>query len=227
MGGAQNTSPMITVVGIVGNVRHNGVTAEVKPKFYRPFGQFHQSTGNPARNMTLIVKASGDPRALVSPIRAEIRRMDQNLPVAAVQTMDEIVADALATPRITGSMLTLFAALAVALAAVGIYGVLSYVVSQRRQEIGIRVAIGADRRHIVGLILKNGLALALTGIVVGLGIAALAMRAMASQLYDVRPLDPLTFATVAAILITVSTGACLIPALRAVRVSPTRALKAD
>jgi len=219
--------PMITVVGIVGNVRHNGVTAEVKPKFYRPFGQFHQSTGNPARNMTLVVKSAGDPRALVTPIRAEIRKMDANLPVAAVQTMDEIVADSMATPRITGSMLGLFAMLALALAAVGIYGVLSYVVSQRRQEIGIRVAIGADRRHVVGLILRNGLVLAVTGIALGLGLAALGTRLLATQLHDVKPLDPLTFSAVAVILIVVSMGACLIPALRAVRVSPTRALRAE
>jgi predicted permease len=219
--------PMITVVGIVGNVKHNGVTAEVKPKFYRPFGQFHQSTGNPARNMTLIVKAAGDPRALATPIRAEIRKMDAHLPVAAVQTMAEIVADSMATPRITGSMLGLVALLALALAAVGIYGVLSYVVSQRRQEIGIRVAIGADRRHVLGLVFRNGLALAMGGIVLGLALAAAGTRVIATQLHDVKPLDPVTFSAVALILIVVSAGACLVPALRAMRVSPTRALRAD
>jgi predicted permease len=227
MGSNNPNAPMITVVGIVGNVQHNGVTAEVKPKFYRAFGQFHLSSGNPARNMTLIVKATGDPRVLVAPIRAEIRKMDGDLPVAAVQTMDEIVADSMATPRITGSMLTIFASLALALAAVGIYGVLSYVVSQRRQEIGIRVAIGADRGHVVGLILRNGLTLSIAGIALGLGTAALGTRVMASQLHDVKPLDPLTFSAVAGILIVVSIGACLIPALRAVRVSPTRALRAE
>jgi putative ABC transport system permease protein len=124
-------------------------------------------------------------------------------------------------------MLELFASLAVVLAAVGIYGVLSYVVSQRRQEIGIRVAIGAERRHVVALVLKRGLALTTAGIAIGLGLATIAARLMASQLHGVKPLDPLTFASVAAILLVVSVGACLIPAVRATHVNPARALKAD
>ena len=156
------------------------------------------------------------------------RRSIANLPVAAVQTMDEIVADSMATPRITGSMLALFASLALALAAVGIYGVLSYVVSQRRQEIGIRVAIGADRRHVVGThSAKRAHARGQRASSSVSALAALATRMMASQLHDVKPLDPLTFSAVAAILVVVSMGACLIPALRAVSVSPTRALRAD
>jgi ABC-type antimicrobial peptide transport system permease subunit len=124
-------------------------------------------------------------------------------------------------------MLGLFAGLALLLAAVGIYGVLSYVVSQRRQEIGIRVAIGAGRGHILGLVLRSGLALTGAGIVVGLGMAAFATRLMSSLLHDVKPLDPLTFAAVAIVLTIVSVGACLVPAVRAMRVSPVRALRAD
>ena len=141
--------------------------------------------------------------------------------------MDEIVADSMATPRLAGWMLGLFASLAVALAAVGIYGVLSYVVSQRRQEIGIRMAIGAGSRQVLGLVLRSGLVLTTAGIVIGLCLAALATRVMASQLHDVKPLDPITFAAVAGILLLVSVGACLLPAARAMRVSPVQALKVE
>ena len=195
MGGGNTERPWITVVGIVGNVRHNGVTAEIKPKFYRAHGQFQQSTGNPARNMTLVLKTSGDPYALAAPVRREIRALDANLPIAAVQTMQNVVDASIATPRLTGGLLALFAGLAVLLAAVGIYGVLSYVVSQRRQEIGIRVAIGAGRSHVLGLVLRSGLALTGTGIALGLVAAAMTTRLMTSLLHDVTPLDPITFAT--------------------------------
>jgi putative ABC transport system permease protein len=227
MGSNLPAPPWITVVGIVGDVKHNGVTSEVKPKFYRAFAQFQQSSGNPARNLTLIVKTAGDPLALVASVRTEIRRLDAHLPVAAVRTMNDIVADSIATPRIAGWLLGLFAALALLLAAVGIYSVLAYVVSQRRQEIGIRVALGAGRADVLLLILRSGLTLTATGVIVGLGIAALAGRALANQLHDVEPLDPATFASVAALLAAVSISACLIPAIRASRVSPTRALRAD
>jgi predicted permease len=227
MGSSDPHAPWITVVGLVGNVKHNGVLSEVKPKFYRAFGQFQRSTGNPARNMTLVMKTAGDPLALVKTVRDQIRGMDRNLPIAAVRSMQDIVDGSIATPRLTGWMLGLFAGLALLLAAVGIYGVLSYVVSQRRQEIGIRVAIGAGRGHILGLVLRSGLALTGAGIVVGLGMAAFATRLMSSLLHDVKPLDPLTFAAVAIVLTIVSVGACLVPAVRAMRVSPVRALRAD
>jgi len=177
--------------------------------------------------MTLIIKTTGDPHTLAGSVRGVIRALDGNLPIAAVRSMDEIVADSMATPRLAGWMLGLFASLAVALAAVGIYGVLSYVVSQRRQEIGIRVAIGAGSRHVLGLVLRSGLALTTGGIAIGLGLAALTTRVMASQLHDVTPLDPITFAAVAGILLLVSVGACLLPAARAVRVSPVSALKVE
>ena len=227
MGGNNPNAPWITVVGIVGDVRHNGVTAEIKPKFYRAFAQFQQSTGNPARNMTLVVKTTGEPMSLVAPVRAEIRALDPNLPIAAIQSMQDVVDTSVATPRLAGWLLGLFAALALLLASVGIYGVLSYVVSQRRQEIGIRVAIGAGRRDVVALILRGGLSITVVGLAIGLGLAALATRVLASQLHDVSALDPRTFATVAIVLLAVSTATCLIPALRATRVSPVGALRAD
>lgn len=227
MGSNLQDALWITVVGVVANVRHNGIDLPVKPKFYRPIGQFHQSVGRPQRNMTLVVKTAGAPLALVAPIRAKIHAMDSSLPVAAVQTMQDVVDRAIATPRLTSWLLSVFASLALGLAVVGVYGVLSYVVSQRRQEIGIRMAIGADRGQVLGMVLKNGLMLAFAGLAVGLGAAAALSRAIESLLHDVTPFDPFTFAAVAVVLAIASTGACLLPALRATRVNPVSALRGE
>jgi putative ABC transport system permease protein len=221
------TRPWIEVVGVVGNVRHNGIEAEIKPKFYRPLGQFHQSTGNPARNTTLVIKTAGDPMALVPAVRAEIRQLDRQLPIAAIRSMEDVVNQSIATPRLTGWLLGVFASLALALAAVGIYGVLSYVVSQRRQEIGIRLAIGASRRQVLAMVLGSGLTLAAAGVIVGLALAGVATQLMTALLHDVKPLDPLTFAVVPVLLFLVAIGACLVPAVRATRVSPVSALRAE
>jgi cell division protein FtsX len=227
MGSNLKNPPWIKVVGIVGDVRHNGVEAPIKPKFYRPVGQYHQSAGEPILNMALVLKTRGNPAKLAAPARAEIRRIDPNLPIAAVQSMDDIVNHAIATPRLTGWLLAIFAGLALALAAVGIYGVLSYVVSQRRQEIGIRMAIGADRGQVLVMVLKSGLKLTIAGLALGLVLSAALARFIESLLHNVTPFDPVTFAGVGVVLMTAATGACLLPALRATRVSPTLALRGD
>jgi len=164
---------------------------------------------------------------LVSPVRAEVRRLDANLPIAAIRSMQDVVDQSIATPRLTGWLLGVFASLALALAAVGVYGVLSYAVSQRRQEIGIRMAIGADRGRVVSLVLGSGLRLAALGVMVGLAMAVGVTRLMRALLHDVAALDPITFVTVPVILFAVSLGACLIPALRAARVNPVSALRAE
>ena len=226
--GGNPDAPFITVVGVVADVRHNGVTEEIKPKFYRPIGQWHQTAGSPSRNTTLVIKTrSSDPYGLVGPVREEVRRLDSNLPISAIQSGDDIVARALATPRLTGGLLAVFAALALALAAVGIYGVLSYVVSERRREIGIRMAIGAGRPQVLGLVLRGGLKLAAAGLALGVAGALLATRLMASLLHGVTPFDPVAFAGAAGALLLVSAAACLLPALRATRVNPVSALRAQ
>ena len=225
-GGAQNR-PFITVVGIVADVRHNGITDAVKEKFYVPHTQWHKSVGNAIRSMTLVMKAQGDPKALANPVRQAIRELDPSLPVAAVRTMDEVVAATLSAPRFTGMLLGVFAALALALSAIGIYGVLSYVVSRRTREIGIRVAIGAGRGQVLRLVLGSGVGLALVGIVLGLAAAASLSRVMTTLLHDVQPGDPATYAAVAAALTIVAIVASLIPAWRATRVDPVKALKAE
>jgi putative ABC transport system permease protein len=224
-GGPQR--PWVTVVGIVADVRHNGITAPVKEKFYVPHTQWHKSVGNPIRGMTLVVKATADPLALAAPIRQEIRALDPALPVADVKTMTAVVGATMSAPRFTGILLGIFAALALALSAIGIYGVLSYVVSRRTREIGIRLAVGADRTQVLGLVLRNGLLLSVGGIAIGVIAAAAVTRLMRSLLHGVTPGDPLTFVTVGVGLTLVALVASLIPAWRATRVDPVVALKTE
>jgi ABC-type antimicrobial peptide transport system permease subunit len=153
--------------------------------------------------------------------------MDPNLPISNIRTMDDVVAATLSAPRFTGLLLAIFASLALALSAIGIYGVLSYVVSRRTREIGIRVAIGAGRGEVLRLVLRSGLVLALIGIVIGLVAAASVSGVMAALLHEVRPRDPVTFATVGVSLTIVAIVASLVPAIRAARVDPVKALKAE
>jgi ABC-type antimicrobial peptide transport system permease subunit len=215
-------------VGIVADERHAGVTEIIKEKLFIPHIQWPVATngGDPIRSVFVVARTTGDPLSAAGAVRDEIRRMDASVPVANVRTMNDVVAAALATPRLTGFLLGTFAAIALALAAVGIYGVLAYLVSQRAQEIGIRLAIGADRSQVLGMVLRQGLLLAVAGIVVGLIGAWALTRLMQSLLYEVRPNDPFTFIAVAAALLIVALMASLVPARRATKVSPTIALRA-
>jgi predicted permease len=227
LGSAPNR-PWATVVGIVADERHSGVTDIVKEKFFIPHNQWPVATagGDPIRSVFVVARTAGDPMSAADSIRAEIRQMDASLPVANVRTMNEVVATALATPRLTGFLLGVFAAIALALAGVGIYGVLAYLVSQRTQEIGIRLALGADRSQVLAMVLRQGLSLAAVGTVVGLIGAFALTRLIRSLLYEVRPDDPLTFAAVATALLLVALTASFLPARRASRLPPTIALRA-
>ncbi len=225
--GGSAERPWVTIVGIVADVRHNGITGVVKEKFYVPHTQWHRSIGNPIRSMNLVVKASGDPFSLISPIKQAIRELDPSLPIADVRTMDEVVGATLSTPRFTGVLLGVFASLALVLAAIGIYGVLSYVVTRRTREIGIRLAIGAARWQVLRMVLRDGLVLSLTGIALGIVAAAFATRLMNTLLHGVTPGDPATFAAVGLGLSGVSVLASLIPAWRATLVDPVVALKTE
>jgi predicted permease len=221
--------PWVTVVGVVKDVHHNGVTGVVKEKFYVPHTQWSRSLGNAnlIRGMTLVVRTAGAPTALTSQVKDAIRQQDPNLPVADVRTMEDVVGGALSTPRFTSVLLSIFAALALTLSAVGIYGVLSYVVSRRTREIGIRVAIGAGRRQVLQMVLGSGLWLALVGIAAGLVLAFGVTRLLAGLLHGVTAADPATFAVVAALLTAVAALASLVPAWRASRVDPVIALKSE
>jgi predicted permease len=218
--------PWTTVVGIVADERHNGVTGIVKEKFYVPHSQWHVATaGSIIRNVFLVVRTTGEPLSVSGAVRAEIRQMDANLPVANIRSMSEVVSTALATPRLTSFLLAAFAAIALALAAVGIYGVLAYLVSQRTHEIGIRLAIGANRAQVLVMVLKQGIVLAAIGIGIGLVAAFGLTRLMRSLLYQVTASDPITYVIVPIALLVVTLIASYLPALRATRVSPTMALR--
>ena len=226
--GGNPDRPKAVVVGIVADERHNGVTAATKEKFYVPHSQWHVVTnGSLIRNAFIVVRTTGDPLTAAGPVRAAVRRMDPSLPVASVRPMREVVAAALATPRLTGFLLGAFAAIALTLAVVGLYGVLSYVVAWRTHEIGIRLAMGASRGHVLTMVLTHGLRLAAAGIALGLAAAAGVARLMSGLLYDVQPSDPLTFVAVPLALLAVAALASLLPALRAVGVSPTLALRME
>jgi putative ABC transport system permease protein len=225
--GGDPRRPWVTVVGIVGNVRHNGLTEPVKEKFYIPHTQWHKSTANPIRGMSLVIRTSSTPSSVAAPARNAIRSLDPNLAVADVRTMEEVVNATLSSPRFTGMLLGMFAVLAVVLSAIGIYGVLSYLVSRRTREIGIRVAVGAGRAQVLRMILGSGLSLALLGAGIGLVCAAGAARLMRSLLYEVAPADPVTFLFVAITLPAIALLASAVPAWRAKRVDPIVALKTE
>ena len=226
--GGGMSQPWVTVVGMVSDERHNGVTGIVKEKFYIPHSQWHIATsGGLIRGGFLVVRTTGDPMQVAGPVRNEIRAMDANLPVANIRPMTEVLSTALATPRLTGFLMGAFAAIALTLAAVGIYGVLAYLVARRTHEIGIRLAVGANRSQVLALVLTQGLTLAGAGIAVGVIAALLLTRLMQSLLYQVRPQDPWTFVTVSLALVGVALLASAVPAFRATRVSPLIALRTE
>ena len=226
--GAASQRPWMTVVGIVRNERHNSVTAIVKEKFYVPYAQFPIARqGDAARGMTLVLRTGADPMSLAAPVRAEVRRLDPNLPIANVRPMTAVVDTSLATPRLTGSLLSIFAGLAILLAGVGVAGVLAYLVSRRRREIGIRMALGASRWNVLGIVIRRGVAYAGAGILAGVVAALFLTRLMEGLLYDVAPRDPVTFVAVALLLLGIAVAASAVPAIRAARVDPLEALRGD
>ncbi len=226
-GGGNTPRPWVTVVGIVRDVRHNGITEAIKEKFYVPHSQWHKAVGFPIRGMTLVIRDGGDPASLTAPVRDAIRQLDPALPVADVRPMTEVVGAALSTPRFTSLLLAIFATLALTLSAVGIYGVLSYLVNRRTREIGIRVAVGADRARVLRMILASGLRLSLAGIAIGIVTAIPIAQILRGLLHGVTPADPATYVAVTAGLCAVALAASLVPALRATRVDPVVALKAE
>ncbi len=208
----------VTVVGIVTNIRHRGLDLEPKPEYYLPHPQ------RAFREMILAVRGVQDPRALTSLIRREIQLMDPDQPLANVQTLERITAESIAPRRLSVTLLGVFAAVALVLASVGIYGVMSFLVVQRTHEIGVRMALGAQRADVLRLVVGHGMKLVCIGSVLGLVMALISTRALSAMLYRVGAFDLTTFAGVTIALALVALLASYIPALRATRADPMIAL---
>ncbi len=223
-GPRSSNTPWMTVVGVVGDVRQAGLDAASLPELYIPFTQTHL---NWARPRVLFIRAAGDPLSLVAAVKSQIWAVDKDQTIYAVRTMQGIVTRWLAPRRFNLLLLGVFAALALVLASVGIYGVISYAVSQRTREIGVRLALGAQQRDILKLIVGQGLVLTLSGIAIGLVASFALTRWLESLLFGVSTTDPLTFAGVALLLAVVALLACWIPARRATKVDPLVALRTE
>ena len=209
------------IVGVVDDVHEMTLTDAPAPAFYRPLTQ------HPDGNLNVLVRTTGDPMALAGAVRAQVRALDPNLPVASVRTMESVVADATARSRLSSYLLAGFAGIALLLAAIGLYGIISYGVAQRRGEIGVRVALGADRGSILGLIVRQGMVLTAVGLTVGLAGALALTRVLRSLLFGVGAADPVTFLAVPLLLAAVALLASYVPANRAARTDPAVALRAQ
>ena len=209
------------IIGVVGDVRMQSLEDDVRPAIYYPYSRTPYPTEH------VVVKTAGNPLAAVSSLVEIVHQLDAELPISSLRTMSDVIGRSLAERRIVMVLLAVFAAVALVLATVGIYGVMSYVVSQRTREIGIRMALGANRGGVIGMVVKQALALAGGGLVIGLASAITLTRMMRAMLYDVQPDDPLTLTVVAVLLLGVAVAATALPALRATRIDPLSALRAE
>jgi putative ABC transport system permease protein len=212
----------MTVIGVVGDVKHSGSNQATDPAVYTPFSQNDEAW---RRFMTLAIRARDTAPGLVEEVKKQIWSLDGQIPVSDVYAMDELIAVSLAQHRFNMLLLGLFAALALILAAVGIYGAMAYAVNQRTHEIGIRTALGAQRRDVLRLVMRDGAKIALFGIAIGIAGAIALTRLMTSLLFEVKPTDPETFAVVTIVLAIVALAACYVPARRAMRIDPMVALR--
>jgi predicted permease len=219
LGDGITNEPMREIVGVVGDVKRKGITAEMPAQYYLPFNQAI------ILSPTVILRTAGDPLSLVAPLRTQLAQVDSNIPLYQIRTFDDYVSLSAAQPRFQTVLITFFAAMALLLSAIGLYAVLSYMVAQRTLEIGLRLALGAQREDVLGLILRRGLILAVTGLAIGIFVSLLLTRFIAEMLYGVRPFDPLTFVGVSLVLLLVSLIASSAPAYRAARLDPMRTLR--
>jgi putative ABC transport system permease protein len=218
---AVSTDPWLTIVGVVSDVKQGALDTATIPHTYEPYAQHD---GAPS-SLNVAIRAAGDPASLTSALRAAVWGLDRQLAVAQVRTMDRIIGESTAPRRFNLFLLAVFAALAVVLAAIGIYGAISYSVAQRTHEIGIRMALGAMGDHVMRMVLGQGLTLALIGIGLGLAGALVLTRSLSTLLYGVGATDPLTFVAVSLLLTGVSLLASYVPARRATKVDPIVALR--
>jgi predicted permease len=211
--------PWVTIVGVVGDTRLYGLANPSRLEVYLPFRQESKT------DMYLVLRSAVDPASLTSSVRATVAAIDKDQPVFNVTTMQKLVDDSVSTPHLTLVLLGLFSALALVLAAIGIYGVISYTVQQRTHEIGIRMALGAQRGDVLRLVVGQGVKLAAIGVVIGIAVTLGLMRLITSLLFGVSATDPITFVAASVVLLLVALAACYIPARRAIAVDPMDALR--
>jgi predicted permease len=210
-----------TIIGIVGDVRQFSLAMAPLPEIYGPLAQ------RPLDELSFVVHSTRPIGTVLAAAREAVRELDAELPVYDVRSYEDIVRESIAERRFYVTLLATFAALALVLAAIGIYGVIAYSVQQRRRELGIRIALGATRERVIGLVMRQGMALTILGAVIGLGIAGVLTRVLRGQLYEVSATDPLTFVLVPVILVVVALAACVVPARRAVSVDPATTIRAE
>ncbi len=209
------------IIGIVGDVKQRGLASEVSPTTYLGWGTF------PISDMAVLVRSTADVATLSAAIRENVRAVDPAMPVYELQTMEDVVSESVAQPRFYTTLLTAFGGLALLLAALGIYGVISYSVAQRTRELGIRIALGATHDRVLRLVLGQGVGLSVLGVAIGIAGALWLVHLLATLLYGVQATDKLTFASVAALLVGIASLASYVPARRAARVDPVIAMRAD
>jgi len=217
--------PWFTIVGVVRDVKQGGVSQKTGTEIYFLADQGPRVINQAARNMNVVIRSALPFDALAAVVRRVVGGMDPTLPLVRPRTMDEVFAETIARPRFLAELLMIAAALALALAAIGTYGILSYSVSQRRKEIGIHMAMGASRQRVLGMVLGHGMLLAVVGLAVGVGASFLLTRFLQTQLFNVKPSDPATLAAVVTFIATVALVACYLPAHRATRVDPMVVLR--
>jgi predicted permease len=209
------------IVGVVADVKHFGLDAATKPELYLPYAQ------RPAQNQTLVIRTESEPAALIAAVRGEVRALDGDLPLYGSKTMEDYLDESIAARRLNMLLVGVFAAVALLIAAVGIYGVISHSVTERTREIGIRMAVGARSQDVLRLVIARGMKLALSGVAIGMAASFALTRLMKTLLFGVSATDPLTFAAIAVLLTGVALLACWIPARRATKVDPMTALRCE
>jgi len=220
--------PFFTIVGVLKDVKQGGVDQKTGTELYFNFEQLTTTVPQfGVGTMNIVLRTTQPPNALAGTIHQAVAALDPSLPIEKLRSMDDVFGEAIGRPRLLAQLLGIFAGLAILLAAIGSYGVLSYMVTERRREIGIRMALGADRGSVMRMVLSQGLRLTLIGVVAGLAAAFAMNRVLASLLFGVRPSDPATIASVVTLIGAVALVACYIPARVATRVDPMIVLREE
>jgi putative ABC transport system permease protein len=219
--GSSSSGPWTTIVGVIGNVRHGGLEEQPQPEMYINYLQ------GPPVSPFIVLRTAGDPALMAETVRAEMRRIDKNVPLYDMRTMSTLRSEAISTRRFVLVIVGAFGLLALGLAAIGVYGVMSLIVSERTREVGVRLALGAKPSQLLRMIVGQATTLGAIGVATGLLVAIPIALLLHGQLYGIQSIDPATFVSVPAILLVISALAALVPARKAMRIDPVEALRLD